>query len=117
MMTHQGMSLLRSDHQDRLLIKKDYRREDYHILHTTRNFMLCKTLLITVMFLPILNYQHATLDKRYCKDGLYKSQPILTSEDCRCRKPVGNYRKYSLWLRIRDHRDGEQIVNCSQWCQ
>jgi len=127
------MHHLRNGHEDCILNKKvlklttesllyyDYtyegenRQEGHHILHTLRTILACKILNITVMFWHILHYRHHTLAKRYCKDGLYKSQSILISEDCRCRGPVGNYRKFTLWLRIRDCRDEDKIVNCNQY--
>jgi len=61
----------------------------------------------------ILHHRHHALDKRYCKDSMSKSLPILISDGCRSRETIDNYRKYSLWMRVRDYRETKKIVNCT----
>ena len=131
-LSQQRSSHYRSGQADRILNKKvpklttesllyydytyegDNRTDGYHILQTLRTIKFCKILNITDPLWHALHYRHHTLTKRYCKDDLYKSQSILISDDCRCREPFGNYRKYTLWLRFRDYRDEDKIVNCNQ---
>jgi len=70
------------------------RHDDFHILHTSRTSRFDYTLV-----------------KQNCKDSKYKSLSILNYEDSRYRAHSVNYRKFSLWLRLREYRDEGRIVN------
>lgn len=167
-LTHQCSSHLRSDRQDRILHNLEPKntmisimkyghayegekpRDGHHILHNVSTSLsyeilnsialfwhtlqcglhtldkrfckddlyksnYCKNLNIADLVWYILHLRHHTIDKRYCKGSLYKSQPFLIPGECRCREPFGNYRKYSLWLRVRDYREEEKNVNCTHF--
>ena len=67
------------------------------------------------LFWYMLHCRHHTIFKCYCKGSMYKPQPSLTSDNRRCRLPFGNYRKFSLWTRVRDYREVDQIINCNHF--
>jgi len=86
----------------------------YSFLQTIRIIVFCKILKIADL---ACHSRHFKLSKRNCKDITYKSKSSLCFVAYSHRATFDDYRKYTLWLRLRDSRAEDQVVNCNLYCQ